>query len=132
MKKDPEQFFQELKQDVSSYVELKVELLKLETYERAGKGISALSYILILSMLAFFLILFMFIAIGFFLGEWLGSMGIGFSIVAAFYLLLVGIVYLLRKQIQMKVLNTVIAAFMTSNKQENKENATDAISKTTT
>lgn len=131
MKKEPEQFFQELKQDVTAYVELKAELLKLEIYERAGKGISALSYALILFLLVFFLILFMFVAIGFFLGDRLGSIGLGFSIVAAFYLLLVGVVYLLRNKIRTKVLNDVIAAFMTNKKQENNENATDSISKTT-
>lgn len=131
MKKEPEQFFQEFKQDVTAYVELKAELLKLEIYERAGKGISALSYALILFLLVFFLILFIFVAIGFFLGDWLGSIGIGFSIVAAFYLLLICIVYLLRNKIRTKVLNDVIAAFMTNKKQENNENATDTISKTT-
>ena len=36
---DSEKVFQNLKQDVSAYMELKLELLKLNTYERTGKVI---------------------------------------------------------------------------------------------
>lgn len=36
MEKDSGKIFRELKDDVSTYVELKLELLKLSTYERAA------------------------------------------------------------------------------------------------
>ena len=36
MEKDSGTVFRELKEDVSAYVELKLELLKLSTYERTG------------------------------------------------------------------------------------------------
>ena len=68
MEKDSGTVFRELKEDVSAYVELKLELLKLSTYERTGKVIAVLSYGLILLFLAFFAILFIFLALGFFLG----------------------------------------------------------------
>lgn len=48
MEKDSGTVFRELKEDVSAYVELKLELLKLSTYERTGKVIAVLSYGLIL------------------------------------------------------------------------------------
>lgn len=54
MEKDSGTVFRELKEDVSAYVELKLELLKLSTYERTGKVIAVLSYGLILLFLAFF------------------------------------------------------------------------------
>ena len=44
MEKDSGTVFRELKEDVSAYVELKLELLKLSTYERTGKDIAVLSY----------------------------------------------------------------------------------------
>ena len=44
MEKDSGTVFRELKEDVSAYVELKLELLKLSTYERTGKVIAVLSY----------------------------------------------------------------------------------------
>lgn len=48
MEKDSGKIFRELKEDVSTYVELKLELLKLSTYERSGQLIAVLSYGLIL------------------------------------------------------------------------------------
>ena len=65
MEKDSGTVFRELKEDVSAYVELKLELLKLSTYERTGKVIAVLSYGLILLFLAFFAILFIFLALVF-------------------------------------------------------------------
>ena len=67
MEKDAGEIFRELKKDLSAYVELKLELLKLNTYERTGKVIAVLSYGVILLFLAFFAILFIFLALGFFL-----------------------------------------------------------------
>ena len=111
MEKDSGTVFRELKEDVSAYVELKLELLKLSTYERTGKVIAVLSYGLILLL-----------ALGFFLGDWLGSSGFGFGIVAVLYLLLIGIIIMNRDRISTKVLNEVIAA-MTAN--DDKNNATN-------
>lgn len=122
MEKDSGTVFRELKEDVSAYVELKLELLKLSTYERTGKVIAVLSYGLILLFLAFFAILFIFLALGFFLGDWLGSSGFGFGIVAVLFLLLIGIIIMNRDRISTKVLNEVIAA-MTAN--DDKNNATN-------
>ena len=65
MEKDAGEIFRELKKDLSAYVELKLELLKLNTYERTGKVITVLSYGVILLFLAFFAILFIFLALGF-------------------------------------------------------------------
>ena len=42
--KDSEKIFQNLKEDISAYINLKLELLKLNTYEKSGKIISLLSY----------------------------------------------------------------------------------------
>ena len=49
MEKDAGEIFRELKKDLSAYVELKLELLKLNTYERTGKVITVLSYGVIIS-----------------------------------------------------------------------------------
>ena len=122
MEKHSGTVFRELKEDVSAYVELKLELLKLSTYERTGKVIAVLSYGLTLLFLAFFAILFIFLALGFFLGDWLGPSGFGFGIVAVLYLLFIGIIIMNRDRISTKVLNEVIAA-MTAN--DDKNNATN-------
>ena len=122
MKQDSGQFFNELKNDVVTYAELKLELLKLGAYERTGKVISVLSYGIILTALVFFLLLFIFFALGFFLSDRFDSLSAGFSVVAVLYLLLIGGVVLFREQIRQRILNIVIAALIANDK---KHEATD-------
>ena len=122
MEKDSGKIFRELKDDVSTYVELKLELLKLSTYERSGQLIAILSYGLILLFLAFFAILFIFLALGFFMGDIFGSMGTGFAFVAVLYLLLIGLIIMNKGRISNTVLNVVIAAL---NGNDEKDDATD-------
>ena len=123
MEKDSGKIFRELKDDVSTYVELKLELLKLSTYERSGQLIAVLSYGLILLFLAFFAILFIFLALGFFMGDIFGSMGTGFAFVAVLYLLLIGLIIMNKGKICHTVLNVVIAAL---NGNDEKDDATEA------
>lgn len=129
MEKDSGKIFHELKEDVSAYVELKLELLKLSTYERSGQLIAVLSYGLILLFLAFFAILFIFLALGFFMGDIFGSMGSGFAFVAVLYLLLIGLIIMNKGRICNMVLNVVIAAL---NSNDEKDNATDTKQTTNT
>ncbi len=110
MARDSREIFCELKEDVWAYVELKLELLKLSTYERSGHLIAVLSYGLILLFLAFFAILFVFLALGFFMGDIFGSVGAGFAFVAVLYLLLIGLIVVNKQRICNTVLNIVIAA----------------------
>ena len=122
MEKDSGKIFRELKDDVSTYVELKLELLKLSTYERSGQLIATLSYGLILLFLAFFAILFIFLALGFFMWDIFVSMGTGFAFVEVLYLLLIGLIIMNKGRICNTVLNVVIAAL---NGNDEKDDATD-------
>lgn len=114
-------------------MELKLELLKLNTYERTGKVITVLSYGVILLFLAFFAILFIFLALGF---SWdlFGSVGSGFGVVAVLYLLLIGIIVMNKGRISNKVLNVVISALTTNddktNAIDNEQSATDTTGET--
>ena len=119
MEKDPNKIIQELREDISAFVELKLELLKLNTYERTGKVIAVLSYGLVLLFLAFFAILFIFLALGFFLGEWIGVTGAGFGLVAILYLLLMWLIIRNREIITTKVLNEVIATLLSYDEKRN-------------
>jgi hypothetical protein len=120
MEQESREIFNELKKDVSAYVELKLEFLKLSTYERTAKVISVLSYGLVLLFLAFLAVLFIFLALGFFLGDMFGSIGAGFGSVVILYILLILLIVTNRKKISDKVLNIVIAA-LTSNDDKNDE-----------
>lgn len=131
---DSEKVFQNLKQDVSAYMELKLELLKLNTYERTGKVIGLLSYGLILLFLAFFAVLFIFLALGFFLGEILDVPGSGFAIVALLYVAIIWIITKNEAKIRTKILNLVIAALAANDDKQNTKDdepsASDAVGKT--
>ena len=122
MEKDSGKIFRKLKEDLTAYVELKLELLKLNTYERTGKVISVLSYGLILLFLAFFAILFIFLALGFFVGDWLDSFGYGFGAVAILFISLIGLILMNKERISVKIANEVIAALTTN---DDKNNETD-------
>lgn len=110
MEKDLGQIFNELKDDVSAFVEAKIEFLKLTAYERAGKLVSSLSYILLLVVLALFATFFLFLALGFLLGEWLGSVSGGIAIVGGIYLIIIGILIMSKKTFCEKIMNNVIKA----------------------
>lgn len=121
-----EKTFAELKEDISTYVELRLELLKLNTYERVAKTMAVFSYGIVLILLAFFTILFLFLALGFFLGELLGSIALGFVLVVGMYLLLFGIIIFFKKKITSKVMNEIIIAMMSKDEKDNEETAAPA------
>ena len=133
--KDSEKIFQELKKDLKTYAELKFELLKLNTYERTGKVLSVLSYGIIVLFLAFFTILFIFLALGFWLGDYFESIAAGFIGVVALYHILIGIVFMNREKIRTAILNEIIAALATydekKNGTDNNERPTDEKTDTT-
>ena len=118
MGKDFGNVFRELKDDVSSYAELKLELFKLNTYERISKVIAVLSYGLLLWAMIILVLLFAMLALGFLISAWVGSMAIGFGIVALLYLILVVVVISSKKQICLKVMNVIISTLDSPDKKD--------------
>ena len=116
-----EKTFSGLKNDISTYVETRLELMKLNTYERVAKTMAVFSYGIVLVLLAFFAILFLFLALGFFLGEILNSVALGFLLVVGMYLLLFGRILLLREKISGRVTNEIITAMMSKDEKEDEE-----------
>ena len=110
MRKDVEKVFRELKEDVSMYAELKLELIKINAYERISKVIAVLSYGLLLSVLVFIALLFVMLTFGFLFSKWLHSIAAGIGIVAAFYLILTGVVIANKDRISLKVINLIVSA----------------------
>ena len=73
-------------------------------------------------ILVFFTILFIFLALGFWLGDYFESIAAGFIGVVALYLILIGIVFMNREKIRTAILNEIIAALAT---YDEKKNGTD-------
>ena len=114
-------------------MELKVELLKLTAYERTGKLVSVLSYGLILLFLAFFAILFIFLALGFFLGDILDNVAGGFAIVALLYMILFAIIIFNKNKISEAIVNEIISvltAIEDKKKESDNEQTTDTAGET--
>jgi len=116
MKKNAEEVYSELKEDISTYAELKLELIKLNAYEQTGKVLAVLSYGLVLYALVATAILFILLTLGFLLSEWLHSTIAGFGIVAAIYLLQIVVLILNRNRIRRKIMNVIISALHTNEK----------------
>lgn len=128
MDQETKQVFDTLKSDLSVFVSGKVELLKLEVYERIGKMISVFSYALIMIFLVFFAMLSLFMSLGFYFGGLIGSMGGGFAITFALYLLIIALFYNLRNKFKAKVLNEVITTFLTNEDEINREDKDSTLS----
>jgi len=77
----------DMKSDIMELIRLRMEILKLETFDKASIVGSFVIYGLVIVNLVFFMLLFAFVALGFLIGEWIKSMAGGFGIVAAFYLI---------------------------------------------
>ena len=122
MENNAETIFTKLKDDLTAYVKLRLELLKLNTYERVVELTATLAYGVVLLFLAFFSVLFIIIALGFFLGELLDSTAAGFGIVAGIYILCFGIILLVRDKLRVKILNVVIGALMAHDDKKDESN----------
>lgn len=121
MEKEAEKIFCELREDISTYVQLKYKLLKLNATERVAKLIAILSHGVILILLLFFTILFLFLALGFFLGDYLGCTALGFLVVGGIYLVLVVAFLWGRHKIRKKIINIMIDALWADEDENNED-----------
>lgn len=122
MEKDLGQVFHEMKEDLSAYAEIKFNFYKLTVYEKAGKLVSSLSYVLLLVILGFMATFFLFLALGFLLGDWLNSTSGGIAIVGGIYLIAIGIVVMNRKKFLEAMINNVIDVLDEEEDETPKEN----------
>lgn len=102
---------QEIKLDLLSYINHRVRLFKLDSYEKLSISASAIGYGLIVLAILAVLIFFVLIGMAFFVGELLNSLAAGFAIMALFSLFILLIVFLSRKVIKRTILNSTINFF---------------------
>ena len=98
-------FVSEIRADLTELVCTKAEYFRLTVFEKTSKVGSFLIYGLILLNVIFFALLFCFMALGYFIGEWINSTAGGYAIVALLYLVLLAILLLFRKSIMIRVQN---------------------------
>jgi len=89
-------------ENITGYVEARIELMKIEMKEEVAKGLAkALVFIVMTAVFTLFILLIS-MAAAYKVGESVGTYG-GFTIVAGFYLLVGLILYLFRNSITQKL-----------------------------
>jgi uncharacterized membrane protein YdjX (TVP38/TMEM64 family) len=116
MEEEPvEDFFIASGKKVEQYVQDRILLLKLQATEKMARLVGLLFLGLIISLLLFFIILFLSYMAGNYFSEVTGSLYLGYAIVTGFYVFFFVIVLLSRKWINKKVMDLVIKIFFGKN-----------------
>lgn len=87
---------------LSGLVETKIELAKVEIKEDISIFLSKLFPWLLLTIISFFCLFFLNMALGIYLGAVTGSPALGYMILGVFYLLLGGLIILLRDKLKLR------------------------------
>lgn len=121
MGKESEKILNDFKERIISYIGIRFDLLKLNACERAAKVSAALAHSILLLLLGLFVILFIFFAFGFFLGELTGRLSLGFLIVSLIYLIILVVVYYRKKPIRLAITNLIIGSILDEEEEASKE-----------
>jgi hypothetical protein len=97
-------FIDELKDEITDYARLRIELFKVTSYEKIAKITAVVFTVLMITILVFFVSVFGSIMAGFYFSELTGSRISGFGIVAGFYLILLMVMVAFRKNIIEKLI----------------------------
>jgi len=120
MEKTFNTLFADIKKDLTAYITLKLEILKLDAYEKSSMFSSLLLYGLILLLVVFFAFLFLFLALGLYLGQLLDSFGTGMVLVAVLYIIAFAVLLWQRKKIQNWLINLFVQQIIQAEDNEYK------------
>lgn len=98
----------DIKLELLSYINRRIRFFRLDAYEKLSISASILGYGLIVFCIVAVMLFFILLGIAFFIGELLNSQAAGFGVMALFSLLVLLIVFLLRKKIKKSLLNKTI------------------------
>lgn len=113
--------FEEMRDDISHYISSSLELGKLEVYEKVSLGSSVIGYGLIVAGITLVVLFFILVTAALYLGELLQNPWAGFGIVAAFAILVLLIMLLLKKYFKRKVTNGIVRFLMAQDENEDKK-----------
>jgi len=89
-------------ENLSGYVENKLEILKIELKVDAAYLASRLILLIFLFTLAFIILLFLSLAAGIVINLWLGSSYLGFLVIGGFYLLLLVVIIIFKNKLKLE------------------------------
>jgi len=91
--------FQQLFQEVKKYMELQKDYVKFELTEKLTIIFSTLILIAVVITLSIVVLFYLSLSLAHFLAPYVGGLTVGYLIVAGIFLVLTGILYLLRKKL---------------------------------
>jgi hypothetical protein len=111
----------ELKQLITEYFDARLKLIKLETFEKIAKVTAVLFSSLVVALLGFFLLFFLSMSLGFYLGKVFESMALGFLAVTVLYLILFVLVLIMKKDLLEEFLIERIIGELTKKEEEDEQ-----------
>lgn len=107
--KQAEVFVDKLKQQITEYMQLRLDLLKADFTEKTALIFSKMITGVIVLVMLFMVLIFGSVVLGLYLGNVFGSLVLGFAVVTGLYLLLIVLLMLVKdKFIQTPVANQII------------------------
>jgi hypothetical protein len=114
--------FTTLKEDISEYIEVRLEQIKLNLAEISSRIVSNALTAIVFTGLAILILLFLSFAAALFIGSLLNSIHLGFLCVAGFYFMLLITFFLFRKYlIDGPVIRSVISMFFPKSSEDEKK-----------
>ncbi|MES2372545.1 MAG: phage holin family protein [Bacteroidota bacterium] len=113
-------FFTESRKELEQYIQDRLLLLKLQATEKTARLVALLFVVLMISLLGFFVLIFLSVMAGIYFSTTTNNLYTGFGIVTGFYLVLLLVFLLFRKWISRQVINTVIRIFFDKNDEDEK------------
>lgn len=104
--------FEDMKGDISSYVKSNLEIVKLETFEKASKAAASTAIYQMIFGLVILIVTLAFITLGFYLAHVLDSTWQGFGLTTLGVILLALILLLARNSIKSTITNSMISFLM--------------------
>lgn len=108
--------------EFKKYIELQKEYVKLDAAEKLTVMLSAIITVAVLLILGSITLLFLTFALAYFLGDVLGSLPIGFGIIAILVLILMGIFYAKRNRFVIQPLARFITQLLLTKEKEDERN----------
>lgn len=97
-----------VKEDISNYIDKRLELFKLTAYEKLALSSSYILFGLVVLLLVCVIFLLSLLGLAFFIGSYFDSLGLGFGVLVVVTLLIMGIFIAFGKQFRRSSVNLVI------------------------
>ncbi|MGX5818153.1 hypothetical protein ACWKWU_08155 [Chitinophaga lutea] len=103
-------YFSETGKVAREYVETRLDLIKLQAAGKLSKALGLFFSLIMAFLLFFFVVVFLGMVVGFWIGEMTNSYTIGFSCAAGFFIVLLALLLLFRKSLIQRPLANLLAA----------------------